>query len=76
MANLSPKQKEIIQVLQAFIDAAKIPPSVSELTSMFGYKSKGAIHYQLHQLKKLGYVTIKRHKERGLRLTDKVKEVV
>ncbi len=73
MTELTPKQKEILEVLIKFINAGGVAPSVSELMSMCGYQSKNPIHRQLHILKDLGYVKIKPHVSRGLRLTEKAK---
>jgi repressor LexA len=65
---LTPRQKEILNFISEFIDKNKFPPTRSELSAHFGFRSPNAAEAHLRALEKKAVISIGRGVSRGLTL--------
>ncbi len=73
---LSEKHIRILQFLADYQAKFNRPPSIREICSKAGISSTSVVNYDLDQLERRGFIIRDDHISRGLRLTDKVKEVI
>ncbi len=73
---LSEKHKRMLNFLAEYQGKYNRPPSIREIGNKVGISSTSVVNYDLEQLVKRGYLERDERVSRGLRLTDKVKEVV
>ncbi len=72
----SEKHIRILEFLTKYMDENDRPPSIREICSEVGISSTSVVNYDLDQLEKRGYIVRDGRVSRGLRLTEKVKEVL
>jgi repressor LexA len=65
---LTPRQKQILQFISQFIEKHKFPPTRSELSGHFGFKSPNAAEAHLRALEKKAVIGIERGVSRGITL--------
>ena len=65
---LTPRQKEVLTFISEFIDKYKFPPTRSELSAHFGFRSPNAAEAHLRALEKKAVISIGRGVSRGLTL--------
>lgn len=73
---LSEKHIRILEFLAKYMEDNDRPPSIREICSEVGISSTSVVNYDLDQLEKRGYIIRDGRVSRGLRLTEKVKEVL
>ena len=73
---LTDKHKKVLEFLQKYQNENGRPPSIREIGEMVGISSTSVVNYYLDQLKKMGYLERDDRVSRGLRLTDKVNEII
>lgn len=69
-ANLTRRQQEIYEYLQENLPKLPHPPTLDELCSALGLKSRGSLHKQVQALIEAGLVEPMNNLRRGIRLTD------
>ena len=67
-AELTERQREILEYLKQKLDVDGIPPTVQEIQWQFSFKTPNAVHTHLFALTKKGYVRQVGREDRGLRL--------
>jgi repressor LexA len=65
---LTPRQKQILRFISEFIETNKFPPTRSELSKHFGFRSPNAAEAHLRALEKKDYISIEPGISRGLTL--------
>jgi repressor LexA len=65
---LTPRQKEILMFISEFIENNKFPPTRSELSAHFGFRSPNAAEAHLRALEKKAVINIGRGVSRGITL--------
>jgi repressor LexA len=65
---LTTRQKEILRFISEFIENNKFPPTRSELSSHFGFRSPNAAEAHLRALEKKAVIGIERGVSRGITL--------
>ena len=65
---LTPRQKEILEFISAFIEENRFPPTRSELSAHFGFRSPNAAEAHLRALEKKEVIGIGRGMSRGITL--------
>jgi repressor LexA len=65
---LTPRQKEILKFISEFIDKYRFPPTRSELSTHFGFRSPNAAEAHLRALEKKAVISIGRGVSRGITL--------
>jgi repressor LexA len=73
---LSERHISVLKFLVKYQDENKRPPSIREIGDAAKISSTSVVNYYLEQLEKMGYIERDGRVSRGLRLTDKVSEVV
>ncbi len=73
---LSEKHKKILHFLADYQTKNDRPPSIREICAKVGISSTSVVNYDLDQLERRGYIIRDDRVSRGLRLTDKIREVV
>ena len=73
---LTDKHKKVLEFLLKYQSENGRPPSIREIGEMVGISSTSVVNYYLDQLKKMGYLERDDRVSRGLRLTDKVNEII
>lgn len=73
---LSEKHIRILQFLADYQAKFNRPPSIREICSKVGISSTSVVNYDLDQLERRGFIVRDDHISRGLRLTEKVREVL
>ncbi len=73
---LSDKHIRMLQFLADYQTKHNRPPSIREIGEKVGITSTSVVNYDLDQLVKRGYLERDERVSRGLRLTEKVREVV
>jgi len=70
------KHIKVLEFLQKYQAENGRPPSIREIGEQVGISSTSVVNYYLDQLKKWGYLERDDRVSRGLRMTDKVNEIV
>ena len=65
---LTPRQKQILNFISEFIDKHRFPPTRSEVSAHFGFKSPNAAEAHLRALEKKSVIGIERGVSRGITL--------
>lgn len=73
---LSPKHIRILEFLAKYQGENDRPPSIREICAQVKISSTSVVNYDLDQLERRGFIIRDDRVSRGLRLTDKIKEVV
>ena len=73
---LTDKHTKVLEFLQKYQSENGRPPSIREIGEKVGISSTSVVNYYLDQLKKMGYLERDDRVSRGLRLTDKVNEII
>jgi len=60
MQQLSNRQRKILEFLTVYAGRHGCAPSQREIAHSVGYRSTGGLHYQLSELKRLGYIEYQR----------------
>ncbi|HWP94367.1 MAG TPA: transcriptional repressor LexA [Gammaproteobacteria bacterium] len=70
MAELTPRQQEILELIQQVIEETGLPPTRSEIARALGFRSANAAEEHLRALARKGMITLLPGAARGIRLTD------
>jgi repressor LexA len=74
MAQLTPRQSQILQVIQAFIAESGMPPTRAEIALELGFKSANAAEEHLRALQRKGVLELIPGVSRGIQLKDSLRE--
>jgi repressor LexA len=70
MAETTPRQQEIFDLIQRVIDETGMPPTRAEIAENLGFKSANAAEEHLRALARKGMITLLPGAARGIRITD------
>ena len=74
MAQLTPRQSEILLLIQDFISEYGMPPTRAEIARQLGFKSANAAEDHLRALQKKGVLDLIPGASRGIQLKDSLRE--
>jgi len=74
MRPLTPRQKEILEMIQDFMDETGMPPTRAEIARQLGFKSANAAEEHLRALQKKGVLELLPGASRGIQLKDSLRE--
>ncbi len=74
MAQLTPRQSQILAVIQEFIAEYGMPPTRAEIARELGFKSPNAAEDHLRALQKKGVLDLIPGASRGIQLKDSLRE--
>lgn len=70
MADLTPRQTEILELIRASIEERGSPPTRAEIAAAFGFKSPNAAEEHLKALARKGVIELLPGSSRGIRLLE------
>jgi repressor LexA len=74
MRQLTPRQRQILELIQSFIDEFGMPPTRAEIARELGFKSANAAEEHLRALQKKGVLELVPGASRGIQLKDSLRE--
>jgi repressor LexA len=74
MRQLTPRQKQILELIQDFINEHGMPPTRAEIAGELGFKSANAAEEHLRALQKKGVLDLMPGASRGIQLKDSLRE--
>ncbi|MFQ5609070.1 MAG: transcriptional repressor LexA [Woeseiaceae bacterium] len=74
MRQLTPRQTQILEMIQDFIAETGMPPTRAEIASELGFKSANAAEEHLRALQKKGVLELLPGASRGIQLKDSLRE--
>ncbi len=76
MQDLTPRQREILELIQDFIAETGMPPTRAEIARELGFKSANAAEEHLRALKRKGVIELVPGASRGIQLKDSLREQI
>jgi repressor LexA len=76
MRQLTPRQNQILEVIQDFIAETGMPPTRAEIARELGFKSANAAEEHLRALQKKGVLELVPGASRGIQLKDSLREQI
>jgi len=74
MRELTPRQKEILEMIQEFISETGMPPTRAEIARQLGFKSANAAEEHLRALQRKGVLDLLPGASRGIQLKDSLRD--
>ncbi|RLA35393.1 MAG: repressor LexA [Gammaproteobacteria bacterium] len=74
MRQLTPRQKQILELIQEFIAEYGMPPTRAEISRELGFKSANAAEQHLRALQKKGMLELLPGASRGIQLKDSLRD--
>ncbi|MCZ6888783.1 MAG: repressor LexA, partial [Gammaproteobacteria bacterium] len=74
MQNLTPRQQQILLLIQNVIRETGIPPTRAEIAEALGFRSVNAAEEHLRALERKGAIELLAGTSRGIRLKDAIRE--
>ena len=74
MRELTPRQKEILEMIQDFISETGMPPTRAEIARKLGFKSANAAEEHLRALQRKGALELLPGASRGIQLKDSLRD--
>jgi repressor LexA len=74
MVDLTPRQREILKLIQMTIAENGMPPTRAEIAQQFGFKSANAAEEHLRALQRKGVIDLIPGASRGIQLKDSLRE--
>ena len=74
MRQLTPRQSQILDMIQEFINETGMPPTRAEIARELGFKSANAAEEHLRALQKKGVLELVPGASRGIQLKDSLRE--
>ncbi len=74
MSDLTPRQTEILRLIQRFIAETGMPPTRAEIAGELGFRSPNAAEEHLRALARKGVIALLPGASRGIRLKDTIRE--
>lgn len=74
MAQLTPRQRQILKMIQDFIADAGMPPTRAEIARELGFRSPNAAEEHLRALQRKGVLELIPGTSRGIQLKDSLRE--
>ena len=74
MRELTPRQKQILEMIQEFISETGMPPTRAEIARQLGFKSANAAEEHLRALQRKGALELLPGASRGIQLKDSLRD--
>jgi repressor LexA len=74
MRELTPRQMQILEMIQIFMEETGMPPTRAEIAAELGFKSPNAAEEHLRALQKKGVIELVPGTSRGIQLKDSLRE--
>src|ERR1700739_2132035 len=74
MSDLTPRQTQILRLIQRFIAETGMPPTRAEIAEELGFRSANAAEEHLRALARKGVIALVPGTSRGIQLKDTIRE--
>ena len=74
MSDLTPRQTQILRLIQRFISDSGMPPTRAEIAHELGFRSANAAEEHLRALARKGVIALVPGTSRGIQLKDTIRE--
>lgn len=74
MQELTPRQKQVLELVRAALEETGMPPTRAEIAEALGFRSANAAEEHLRALERKGAIEMVRGVSRGIRLKDSLRE--
>ena len=74
MQELTPRQKQVLELVRAALEETGMPPTRAEIAEALGFRSANAAEEHLRALERKGAIEMIRGVSRGIRLKDSLRE--
>jgi repressor LexA len=68
---MTEKQRLVLEFIETYIKMKGFAPSMQDIASGLGMKSRSNIHRIIHSLKRDGHLSLKPHKVRTMKVMDR-----
>lgn len=73
---MTPRQQLVLDFIETYIKMKGFAPSMQDIATGLGLKSRSNIHRVIHDLRRQGHLRLNPHKVRTVKVVDKtVKEI-
>ncbi|MGB5491689.1 MAG: transcriptional repressor LexA [Woeseiaceae bacterium] len=76
MRELTPRQRQILEMIQEFISETGMPPTRAEIAAELGFKSANAAEEHLRALQRKGVLELLPGASRGIQLKDSLRDQI
>ena len=76
MSDLTPRQIEVLRLIQRFITHSGMPPTRAEIARELGFRSANAAEDHLRALARKGVIALVPGASRGIQLKDTIREQI
>src|ERR1700733_2394358 len=76
MSDLTPRQTQILRLIQRFIGESGMPPTRAEIAHELGFRSANAAEEHLRALARKGVIALMPGTSRGIKLKDTIREQI
>src|SRR5207302_697741 len=76
MSDLTPRQTQILRLIQRFISDTGMPPTRAEIAHELGFRSANAAEEHLRALARKGVIALVPGTSRGIQLKDTIREQI
>ncbi len=76
MSDLTPRQTQILRLIQRFISDTGMPPTRAEIARELGFRSANAAEEHLRALARKGVIALVPGTSRGIQLRDTIREQI
>ena len=76
MSDLTPRQTQILRLIQRFIGDTGMPPTRAEIAHELGFRSANAAEEHLRALARKGVIALVPGTSRGIKLKDTMREQI
>jgi repressor LexA len=74
MRELTPRQKQVLELVRTALEETGMPPTRAEIAAALGFRSANAAEEHLRALERKGAIEMVRGVSRGIRLKDSLRE--
>jgi repressor LexA len=74
MTDLTPRQTQVLRLIQRFISETGMPPTRAEIAKELGFRSANAAEEHLRALQRKGVIALMPGTSRGIQLKDTIRE--
>jgi repressor LexA len=71
MSELTPRQREVFELIKSHIEETGFPPTRAEIAHIFGFRSANAAEEHIKALARKGYIEVIEGASRGIRLPER-----
>lgn len=68
---MTERQRLVLEFIETYVKMKGFPPSMQDIATGLGMKSRSNIHRIIHELRRQGHLRLNPHKVRTIKVVDK-----